>query len=92
MKTKIFLSAVVLLLGTSCKKLYTCSCNTTSTSPNASGSLVIHTKVVQYNVKMTKTQATSACKHEQASVKETEEQFFAAIGASVTANTSCVIQ
>lgn len=93
MKTYSLMGAAVLaLLLVSCKKLYTCNCSTVSNTPSSSGSLITNTKSVQYNEKMTRSQAKAACEHEQASIKSTEESFFLNSGYTVTANTSCVIQ
>lgn len=71
MKNKLLLGVGIFCLA-SCKKIYTCECNTTVTYLTTSGSY--HTEIIPgskaaYTQKMTETQAKSACAHEVAAVQ-----------------------
>lgn len=70
--TKKFLLLASLLYFASCKKTYTCECNTTHVYTDNNGKRV--TEVLpgdnsSYSQKMTKSQAESACQHEQTAVQ-----------------------
>lgn len=73
MKINLLLLLCPLLLSiTSCKKTYTCNCNTTYTFKNTNGSfssVVIPANGTAYNEKMKQKQAYAACKHEQTGIQ-----------------------
>jgi hypothetical protein len=73
MKINLLLLLCPLLLSiTSCKKTYTCTCNTDYTFKNTNGSytsVVIPANGPAYTEKMKEKKAKAACQHEQTAIQ-----------------------
>ena len=68
----IFLLPALLMLVCSCKKKYTCACETAYTYKNTSGSYSTTTfpgSNSSYSEKLSKKQATAACNHEGTAIQ-----------------------
>ena len=74
----LFLISIVVIAIISCKKTYTCDCetNTVISFMGSGDSIYTKSKTVPYSEKMTENQAKSACDHEAAAIKTTEENFI----------------
>jgi len=74
----LFLISIVVIAIISCKKTYTCDCetNTVISFMGSGDSTYTKSKTVPYSEKMTENQAKSACDHEAAAIKTTEENFI----------------
>ena len=95
----LFLISIVVIAIISCKKTYTCDCETdTVISFMGSGdSIYSKSKTVPYSEKMTAAQAKSACDHEASSIKTTEEnaiknQIPPGLGISTQVSTTCDLE
>ena len=95
----LFLISIVVIAIISCKKTYTCDCETdTVISFMGSGdSIYSKSKTVPYSEKMTEKQAQSACDHEASSIKTTEEnaiknQIPSGLGISTQVSTTCDLE
>ncbi len=67
-----FFGILLLFSLASCKKKYTCSCNTNATLKASNGgyvSQVMPGSKTQYTEKMTQKQAKEACKHEEDAIQ-----------------------
>ena len=70
MKLKaLIIVAVAALTAFSCKKEYTCDCETKWTDSN--GTMVNKNSSEKYSAKLTEKQAKAACEHEEQSLKNT---------------------
>lgn len=95
----ILILSPILISFASCKKNYTCNCNTSYTFQNTSGgftNIIIPANGTSYNEKMTEKKAKAACMHEQASIRTDftngitgNGQYSLVLGESVV--TSCSI-
>ncbi len=92
----LFLISIVVIAIISCKKTYTCDCetNTVISFMGSVDSVYSKSKIVPYSEKMTETQAKSACDHEAESIKTTEENaiktyFPPGFGLSSNVSTTC---
>ncbi|MBA2613117.1 MAG: hypothetical protein H0U95_14200 [Bacteroidetes bacterium] len=68
----LFYAFVISFSFSSCKKNYTCDCNTNSTLKTSNGdfvSIISPGSKTPYTEKMSKKQAIEACKHEQTSIQ-----------------------
>ena len=71
-KSLLILLAGLLFSLFSCKKTYTCNCNTSYTYKGSSGSyftIIIPANKTPYSQKMNLKKANSACKHEQFAIQ-----------------------
>lgn len=67
-----FLAGTLAISLVSCKKKYTCTCNTNYTFKNSGGGLttiIIPAKNETYSQKMTEKQARAACRHEATTIE-----------------------
>lgn len=92
----LILISIVVLAIISCKKTYTCYCETDTviSSMGSGDSIYSKSTTVPYSEKMTAAQAKSACDHEAASIKTTEEnaiksQIPPGLGISTQVSTTC---
>ncbi len=92
----LFLISIVVLAIISCKKTYTCDCETDTVISfmGPRDSIYTKSKTVPYSEKMTAAQAQSACDHEAASIKTTEEnaiksQIPPGLGIFTQVSTTC---
>lgn len=72
MKKIIFPLFGIIVFLSSCKKTYTCTCNTSFTFKNSGGgytNIIVPGSKTAYSQKMSKKQAVEACRHEQTAIQ-----------------------
>ncbi len=79
MTKHLLLAGLVMLLLSSCKKIYTCECTTNYTYKSSSGSLFTVAypgETMEYSEKMKEKQAKAACAHEVPTIESDFTKFI----------------
>lgn len=92
-KTLLLLLGIIISLC-SCKKTYTCTCSTSYTFKNSGSgytNIIIPGSKTAYSQKMSKKQATEACRHEQTAIQTNFSNGVSPLASGESVDTSCSI-